>query len=991
MAKKLDSLLEMMNQMKDEFRTGQANMQTTVDGLKGEMQTTVDGLKGEIQTGQAKMQTTLDGFAQITEANFDRMEREFLNARKDVEEKIVNVEKRIEENNVRVEREILDIRKDVEEKMGSLEQRMEIKLRESITVSNTSGGNHMTNIRVKPCLYTGETPWDEYILQFEIVAEINKWDSLEKAKILATVLRESAVSVLNNLAEPDRLDYNKLTEALKLRFGDEHLTELLHGQLHDRVQLYNESLTSYAQDIHKLSRKAFRECPSHTQELVATRQFIQGLLNKEVQKMVRLATPNSLQQALVKALEIEAAIRASSESRTVRCLDSTDDDQYVRKVGYDANRPRIVTNSTQFRPRGPLRCWECGKVGHVRRYCMSSAVLKKTVEQGTNTTSENTHYIANVRGRGLATYSEESPEPIKEFFISKIASSPVVQGYIENISCRMLIDTGANVTLVNPRMLSKLTRNLTARPTALNRNVILKTANGEQIAVKEILNLKLSIGNYQSDHEVYVADIVDDCILGAEFLRKNNCAVDLKDNVLRIGKVEEVLLCCNVSAKEELKITAPRDLSLPPEAEVVVKSKQTTSSKIKQTKRLSKDEKTTTTKHLTIKNMTSTTTKKLTSTTAINVGNITSTSASSIRSTTTSTAGRSVGSTATSTIGRSVGSTTTSAAGRSVGNSATSTIERSVGSTTISTAGRSVGSTAARHIESTTTRNLTSTVAKNVRSATVANVTRPNTTANSLSATTSKQTTLLPSVTPTRVGLAKRLAQKMEVIQKREEQHKDISTTTKGTVMRSAADEVEVAKVPRRNRTTTTELIEETPDANLPRDKDEGNPNVVTLTLPTAIGIALIVLICCFCTRPSGAYCFHFLRKPDQPSRKQAKAAEARERKERNARLPAQKKAAADKKAEEKEEQQNQKNREKAEKRRKLLEEKRSELEGAHVRREAQTKENETKRVAEQKQKDAAKVKKSGRAKEGKDKVVHGNRLWPYNGRDSTFNGGVES
>ena len=31
------------------------------------------------------------------------------------------------------------------------------------------------------------------------------------------------------------------------------------------------------------------------------------------------------------------------------------------------------------------------------------------------------------------------------------------------------------------------------------------------------------------------------------------------------------------------------------------------------------------------------------------------------------------------------------------------------------------------------------------------------------------------------------------------------------------------------------------------------------------------------------------------------------------------------------------------------------------------------------------------KGRNGKDKVVHGNRLWPYNGRDSTFNGGVES
>ena len=145
MTKKLNALLEMMNQMKDDYQTGQEKMWTTVDELRDNMQATVDELKDEIRVGQEKMQTTLNDFAQIIEAQFERMEKEFLNARKDVEEKLVNVEHRIEEDNERVETEIVDIRKDVEEKIATLEQGMEIKLRELVPISYVSRSNHTPN------------------------------------------------------------------------------------------------------------------------------------------------------------------------------------------------------------------------------------------------------------------------------------------------------------------------------------------------------------------------------------------------------------------------------------------------------------------------------------------------------------------------------------------------------------------------------------------------------------------------------------------------------------------------------------------------------------------------------------------------------------------------------------------------------------------------------------------------------------------------------
>nr|CAH7751093.1 unnamed protein product [Callosobruchus chinensis] len=56
------------------------------------------------------------------------------------------------------------------------------------------------------------------------------------------MLRDSATAILENLSSFDRRDYSEITSALKLRFEDAHLTELLHGQLHNRTQQAKKDL-----------------------------------------------------------------------------------------------------------------------------------------------------------------------------------------------------------------------------------------------------------------------------------------------------------------------------------------------------------------------------------------------------------------------------------------------------------------------------------------------------------------------------------------------------------------------------------------------------------------------------------------------------------------------------------------------------------------------------------------------------------------------------
>ena len=59
-----------------------------------------------------------------------------------------------------------------------------------------------------------DAPWDAYKLQFEMLAEVNKWTDGEKATFLAISLRGPALMVLTNLPPEGRRTYSALKAAL---------------------------------------------------------------------------------------------------------------------------------------------------------------------------------------------------------------------------------------------------------------------------------------------------------------------------------------------------------------------------------------------------------------------------------------------------------------------------------------------------------------------------------------------------------------------------------------------------------------------------------------------------------------------------------------------------------------------------------------------------------------------------------------------------------
>jgi hypothetical protein len=184
---------------------------------------------------------------------------------------------------------------------------------------------------------------------------------------LTLALREDATNILQKLNSQEQEDYNVLVKHLELRYGQTHLEHVYHSQLKSRIQKSNESLQEFEADVARLVRLAYPATPENVIERLAVQAFLDGLRDHEMRQALILARPNKLVDALARALEFEAAKQSSRGTARVRSMDdssvvATVDEAAVRKIFKE-----LLSEKKQ------LRCWNCGKMGHVRSRCKEKA------------------------------------------------------------------------------------------------------------------------------------------------------------------------------------------------------------------------------------------------------------------------------------------------------------------------------------------------------------------------------------------------------------------------------------------------------------------------------------------------------------------------------------------------------------------------------------------------------------------------------------------
>ena len=185
-----------------------------------------------------------------------------------------------------------------------------------------------SKICMKPATYDGTGLWNDYLSHFESVSLLNHWTETEKGLYLAASLRGQAQGILGNQPRDDRQNYTKLVQSLQDRFAPSNQTELYRAQLREKRQKASESLPEMGQDVRRLTNLAYPTASSDLKEVLATEQFLDGLYDSEMRLKIKQARPSSLNDAIQRAVELEAFSRAEKRrTETVRVSDGKSSDQ----------------------------------------------------------------------------------------------------------------------------------------------------------------------------------------------------------------------------------------------------------------------------------------------------------------------------------------------------------------------------------------------------------------------------------------------------------------------------------------------------------------------------------------------------------------------------------------------------------------------------------------------------------------------------------------
>ncbi|XP_046599125.1 mediator of RNA polymerase II transcription subunit 15-like [Neodiprion lecontei] len=112
---------------------------------------------------------------------------------------------------------------------------------------------------LKPGSYDGSSAWSLYERQFNMISKVNGWNPSQKAANLTASLSGPALVVLGSLSDSDSENFDSICAALKLRFGEEHLSKLYFTQFENRRQGPKEDLASLGNDIERLARHSLTD------------------------------------------------------------------------------------------------------------------------------------------------------------------------------------------------------------------------------------------------------------------------------------------------------------------------------------------------------------------------------------------------------------------------------------------------------------------------------------------------------------------------------------------------------------------------------------------------------------------------------------------------------------------------------------------------------------------------------------------------------------
>ncbi|KRX34141.1 Retrovirus-related Pol polyprotein from transposon 17.6, partial [Trichinella murrelli] len=395
-----------------------------------------------------------------------------------------------------------------------------------------------------PEQYDGSCDWDEWLEHLEDAAFVNDWNEAEKLKWLPLSLSQKARSTFRQLPPSIRSSYRSCVTSLKERLDPPSNAAVYRAELENRRRHAQESWSDISRDIRRLVEKAYPTLSDDAKDIIGLDKFLNTLDRPELVLLVKQRNPKNIEEAVRAALEVESFM-----IRPVPGL-------LIAKP-YNADPAKNETSSdisrlTSCLERMQLRLEDIGQrmqafqpKQHDRRgdYATERAANGQRPER-------RTCYRCG-RDGGYVTTTRKDPHPGSDLM--------AVVGKIDGCPTNILIDTGSAVTLVQSGILTEPWR---------NGNLL--AADGTHLTVSGKRWAKLEIGNQAFTHPVVIVEnLVQQALLGRDFLRRFGCTLNIADAVLQISG-ESVRLMEATTARRKVDVIIEEDVTLAPFTECCV-------------------------------------------------------------------------------------------------------------------------------------------------------------------------------------------------------------------------------------------------------------------------------------------------------------------------------------------------------------------------------------------------------------------------------------
>lgn len=330
-------------------------------------------------------------------------------------------------------------------------------------------GNKVNPHKVMPVFNEQRDDLDAYLMRFERVAQTQGWPRDQWSTALSLCLSGEALSVFSRMSAPDCTSYDKLKQALMLRFRltEEGFREKFKGATPMNGETCSQFVTRLRNFLERWvelsnTKKEYKELF----ELIVKDQFLSGCASP-LELFLKEKKDATLEEMVERAEQYvdahgwanfskrpaarkEPSATANSEQRGERKDGSRpaarSKDQEVQKCFLCSRTGHRAENCRVGRTEGntqPPKCFKCGKSGHTSWKCwQKSATKPKDAAEESASLCIEDGYIELKNGRKVPVVGAGlTDKAVNE-------KLPVVTGLVGNQRVRVLRDTGCNTVIV---------------------------------------------------------------------------------------------------------------------------------------------------------------------------------------------------------------------------------------------------------------------------------------------------------------------------------------------------------------------------------------------------------------------------------------------------------------------------------------------------------------------------------------------------------------